>query len=304
MSNPELKRIKNKNIDRVKWDRCVSASPVPLIYAQSEYLDRVAPNWEALVAGDYSYIMPLIVKRKLGISFLLQPIFAQQHGIFPKADTNIQNLFFAYLHKHFSYISINLNSQHSEPFPEKFEISRRDNFILDLSADYADLEKQYSNHARRQIRKTEAHKVSVVQGIQPEEYIRLKNDATQHQLSKSSMQTLQQLIEYGYSKGIGTIYAAYTPENTLCSATFFLFAGNRVIYLNAASSEEGKSNSSMYRIVDQFIREHSGKNLTLDFEGSSIPGIARFYSGFGAIPEYYYRLKLNRLPIPLRWIIK
>lgn len=303
MSNSEIKRIKNENIDRLKWDRCVAASPIPLIYAQSEYLDLISPNWEALIAGDYSYIMPLIIKRKFGIAFVLQPIFAQQHGIFPEANTEIQNQFFAYLQKHFSYISINLNTFHSEPFPEKFEYSRRNNFILDLSAEYAEIETHYSKHARRQIRKAEDLKVNVIQGIQPEEYIRLKNQATQNKLSKSSMKTLQRIIEFGV-KRTSTIYAAYTPENTLCSAAFFLFAGERVVYLNAASNEEGKNNSSMYRIVDQFIKEHSGEKLTLDFEGSMIPGIARFYSGFGAIPEHYFGLKMNRLPIPLRWLIK
>jgi len=132
----------------------------------------------------------------------------------------------------------------------------------------------------------------------------LKNLATGNKLPKPSMLTLQRLIEYGQSNGNGSIYAAYGPDNTLCSAAFFYFAGKRVLYLNAASSDEGKANSSMYQIVDQFIREHSGSALTLDFEGSSIPGIARFYSGFGAESEHYYSLKMNRLPIPLRWLKK
>jgi hypothetical protein len=36
--------------------------------------------------------------------------------------------------------------------------------------------------------------------------------------------------------------------------------------------------------------------MTLDFEGSNIPGIARFYKGFGALPQTYYSLHQNRLP--------
>ncbi|MDP2115636.1 MAG: hypothetical protein Q8K69_16440, partial [Bacteroidota bacterium] len=71
-----------------------------------------------------------------------------------------------------------------------------------------------------------------------------------------------------------------------------------------ASNEEGKKVNAMHKIVDQFIQEHSGSLLTLDFEGSSIPGIARFYAGFGSEPEQYYCLKSNRLPIPLRWFKK
>ena len=304
MSNSEIRLIRNKDIDRTKWDSCVTQSAIPLVYVQSGYLDIVSPDWDALVWGDYNYIMPLVIKRKLGISFLLQPIFAQQHGIFPEAGATIQNTFLSYIRDHFRYISIHLNAGHSEPFPEEFKVEHRDNFILNLSPSYKELRSNYSKHARRLIRKADDNKVLVKRGLQTNAYIDLKNLATGNKLPQSSMQTLQRLIEYGYSSGNGTIYAAYTPDNTLCSAAFFYFATKRVLYLNAASTDEGKANSSMFKIVDQFISEHSGSGLTLDFEGSSIPGIARFYAGFGAEVEQYYCLKLNRLPIPLRWLKK
>jgi hypothetical protein len=35
-----------------------------------------------------------------------------------------------------------------------------------------------------------------------------------------------------------------------------------------------------------------------------IPGVARFYSGFGATAETYFQLKFNRLPLPFRWFKK
>ncbi len=304
MSNPEINIIRNKDIDYRKWDQCLASSATPLVYAQSAYLDIISPGWDALIADDYAFIMPLIIKKKLGVLFLLQPIFAQQHGIFPEPDQNIQNIFLTYIRDHFRYVTIHINSCHPEPFPEGFEVSHRKNLILNLAPSYDELKINYSKHARRQIRKTDENKVFVMKGIQPKEYLDLKNLASESKLSKQSMQTLHRLIEYGYSHGKGMIYAAYSENNSLCSAAFFFFEGSRVIYLNAASTEEGKNNSSMFKIVDLFIQEHSGSSLTLDFEGSSIPGIARFYKGFGAEQEQYYGLKMNRLPIPFRWLIK
>ena len=74
--------------------------------------------------------------------------------------------------------------------------------------------------------------------------------------------------------------------------------------MNALSSKEGKELRAMFFLIDQYIQMNAEKELTLDFEGSTLPGIARFFSGFGATPETYYRMKHNRLPVPFRWIKK
>jgi hypothetical protein len=304
MNNPEICFVKNKDIDYQKWDHCVQSSENFRVYAISWYLDMVSPNWAGLILGDYLYVMPLVIKQKFGISFLLQPIFAQQHGIFPEANQSIQSSFLNFIHDQFKYININLNSSHAEPFSEGFFVQAKSNFVLSLSSLYDELKKNYSKHTIRQIRKAEDNKVFVNKGLTSNEYLDLKNLANQNNLPKQSMQTLKRLIEYGNSHGNGEIYAAYNQNNTLCAAAFFFFSGRRAIYLNAVSSEEGKRTNAMHKIVDQFIQDHSDSSLLLDFEGSMIPGIARLYEGFGSKPEQYYCLKLNRLPIPFRWLIK
>ena len=59
-----LRHIKHADIDKVKWDSVTLNSANGLIYNLSSYLDVVAPNWEALILGDYKAIMPLPVKKK------------------------------------------------------------------------------------------------------------------------------------------------------------------------------------------------------------------------------------------------
>lgn len=304
MSNPEIRFVKNKDIDYQKWDQCIARSIVPLIYAQSWYLDLISPNWDALVSDDYAFVMPLIIKRKFGISFLLQPIFAQQHGIFPETDKAIENNFLSTIRDQFRYITIYLNASHFEPFPEGYKVLPRTNFILKLSPSNSDLKNNYSKHTRRQIKKAEDNKVIIIKGLQTSEYLDLQISVNKNNLLQPTMQTLKRLIEYGLLHETGIIYAAYNQHNTLCAAAFFIVSGQRVTYLNAVSTEEGKNISAMHKIIDQFILEHSGTPLTLDFEGSVIEGIARFYKGFGAEKEQYFCLKSNRLPIPLCWLKK
>jgi hypothetical protein len=53
------------------------------------------------------------------------------------------------------------------------------------------------------------------------------------------------------------------------------------------STAEGKQKQSMSFLLDKFIELHAEKELVLDFEGSSLSGIARFYAGMGAVNECF-----------------
>jgi hypothetical protein len=58
----------------------------------------------------------------------------------------------------------------------------------------------------------------------------------------------------------------------------------------------------MHFLFDNIIYQFAGHNMFLDFEGSEIESIARFFKGFGSDKVNYYRLKLNRLPFFLKWM--
>jgi hypothetical protein len=51
----------------------------------------------------------------------------------------------------------------------------------------------------------------------------------------------------------------------------------------------------MFAVVNKVIKENSGQNKVLDFEGSMIEGIARFFQGFGAVAENYYRVQKSKI---------
>ena len=67
------------------------------------------PGWEALISENYEYIMPLPVKSKYKIPYLVQPILTQQLGIFSKNKIN-ENIIEEFIKEipYFSY-EINLN---------------------------------------------------------------------------------------------------------------------------------------------------------------------------------------------------
>ena len=43
-------------------------------------------------------------------------------------------------------------------------------------------------------------------------------------------------------------------------------------------------------IIDHYIKMNVQKKKILDFEGSNIPGLKRFYQGFGAVEKNYIHI--------------
>ena len=60
-----IQLLKHNEIDKPRWDECIQNSPNGLIYAYSWYLDFISPKWEAMVRGDYEFIMPLTCKKNM-----------------------------------------------------------------------------------------------------------------------------------------------------------------------------------------------------------------------------------------------
>jgi len=132
------------------------------------------------------------------------------------------------------------------------------------------------------------------------DYVRFKKNNPVVPLQDIHYRMLTRVMESAFERGIGEIYAAFIGQGELCAAAFFIHANGKVFYLSAASNESGKTNRAMFGIVDQFINDNSESHLILDFEGSSIESIARFYAGFGATRCVYQQLVVNQLP----WYLK
>jgi len=296
-----LKYLEHKNIDYKKWDHCIENAGNSRVYAMSWHLDRTAGIWDALVWGDYDVVMPLPYRKKWGIKYIYQPLFSQQLGIFPHPPEFILKQFYSALIHHFRYADTQINSKNNQ-VSGPITFLPRDNYLLNLSKNYHEIASGFSKNSSRNIKKAHKNSLSFVAGIRIEDYLDFKRNNLPANLPDDTFKKLKSIIALGQYKGIGEIYGVYTNENALCAAVYFCRWKERVIYMNAATSLKGKELRGMFFLLDQFIQENAGSNLLLDLEGSTIPGVARFYAGFGAIPETYYQLKFNRLPLPFKWM--
>jgi hypothetical protein len=256
----------------------------------------------ALVKGDYEYVMPLPVRKRFGYTYIFQPAFCQQMGVFGKVAVSkeINDAFFSQVKKHFSYAEINAHSNY--PASADGCIMRK-NYLLDLNPPYEDLEKKFSRSAIRNIKKAKALDVSIAKHPNPTDLVDLFEKRYGHTLaSQEDLAGIKKYFEHSVKVGTGHFYYAKTSDGQTVASSGYITYKNRVIFLMNGNLQAGLDSGATHLLKSRAIQYFAGNNLLMDFEGSDNPDFARFYEQYGATAtDNYPFFVLNSLPQPLRW---
>lgn len=335
-----MQHFKHHQIDKKKWDTCISSSKENIIYAFSWYLDCVCPFWEGFILEDneqnYLAVMPLPVKKKYGISFLQVPLFAQQLGVF--STKKLSNLEFkaslVLLQKKFQLVSnYPFNTTNYEDFKTEFEEvfdkSNLKNFKthhLSLNQNYLKTRQNYKKDTKYRINQAQKQNFETLKGNDIdlvwqffESTIFLENG-----ISKQSEPTLKSLFKILKEKGLAELYYIQKKNNEgkreilsgilLIKSESFYQTNNqnhsiiKWIYLfNAAKSKD----ESRRWFLDKFIQEKSKQEKDviqlLDFESAQEKEVARFYASFGSEEKLFFVVDYNALSFHVKiaqWIIR
>ena len=286
-----------KNIDKQKWDECISNSVNHLVYAEAWYLDSVRPEkWDALILNDYEAVMPLPLKSKMGLTYLQQPIWTQQLGVFSKKEITKKLVtdFINTVPKKMAMVSLNFNEKNQI---DSKNISSKTNLILDLSPSYEKLQSHFSTNTKRNISKAIKENLSIsFESKDVDEFINFFKQNIQNPISVLHYSTLENIITASINNDKGFI-ALVKHNNEIVATAFILKSHNRLIYRTGTSNPNGKELKAMFLLVDAIIQQYAKTTYLLDFEGSEIEGVARFYKGFGSsnTPYYYYKKYNNKL---------
>jgi len=302
--SPVIRFLTNKEIDKACWDECIKQSPNRLLYARTFYLDNMAPGWDALIGENYDWVFPITARRKYGISYLSQPPLSQQLGVFAKPNViapfaNIVE----WLKQYYRFWEINVNySTDTRLILPPVKISAATNFLLDLSADYKSMTAKYQKDLKKNIKRSERLQL-------------------RYQETNDYHKPIELFIKY-YSGRLGNIKAkdytnfsnicgnrsqknkllvrkAVNSSNEILSIALLFIDGKRLYNLMNATTEAGRKAEANHFLFDSIIREFAGTHFILDFEGSDVPGINKFYKNFGGENQPFYLLKYNNLPWPL-----
>lgn len=299
-----IRFLEHNEIDKDRWDAWIQACPYKTPYARSWYLDLVSPGWAALI-DDEGFVMPLPLRRKFGITYVPRPYYAQQLGLFGEEEPGPERIsaFLLALPPHIRLADLSLNEK-NQPTSMAGLLKLQTNFILQLENSLENLRKNYSENVRRNIRNAAQHSLVCVETKVEEELLHLKWGNKPEKMKQDQLLLAQKIIRTSLGQDSGTIWQAMHPDGEVLASVFFLFDGSRYVYLISASSKRGKEMFAMFLLLDHFIQTRAGSNFVLDFEGSEIPGIARFFAGFGAENHPYPVIRINRLPWFYRMLMK
>lgn len=299
-----IRYLKHHRINKEKWDEAIEKSQFRVVYAMSWYLDRVCPGWEALVEGNYRSVFPVTGNRKFGIHYLYQPFFTQQLGLFSTKKEGDIHKFIDAIPRKYKFIQIALNEKN--PLSEcNWKKVTNQTFHLDLDQEIEDIRKDYSENTKRNLKKAQKHAIKIIRNDRFSDLIRLFRENRGGELKNLKDRhfiMLLDVMEESHRRDMGFAWSVYTEKGDYCAGAFFLESFDRYIFLFSATDDTARKNGAMAALIDHFIKQHCNRKVILDFEGSNLRNLARFYSGFGAKPVDYNGLVINRLPKPIRWL--
>jgi hypothetical protein len=291
--------LKHADIDEGKWDKCIADSPNGLIYAHSYYLDIMSKNWDALILNDYEAVMPLTWNKKFGISYLRQPPFTQQLGIFGNIvfDEEITDLFISKALQTFPFAEINLNYANEY----KNNAAKKCNLILHLNRSFHEIENDFRKDFVNQIKK---NKLNYESSDDIEKVIQLFKENYGHRLriAQNAYHHWFSLCKHLHSTGEILVRKVLSAKGELISIALLLKDQRRIYYVMSATLPAGRKQHANYFLLYHLIKEFAGQDLIFDFEGSEISSIKSFFLKFGPVEQPYPFVKINNLSFPKKWM--
>ncbi|MBV9960872.1 MAG: GNAT family N-acetyltransferase [Parafilimonas sp.] len=292
-----LQLLPSFQIDKEKWNDCLANSASPLIYSSASYLDQMTDNWDGIVGDDYDVIMPVPWRKKAGIKYCYDVPFIQQLGVFGKSvqQQDIE-ICIKLLTRAYKYGDYPLN------FMNNYGIGKSsNNYMLSLASNYRSTSSFYSDNLKVNLAKAEKHSFKYVDASAEEAISIFQNLYAGKFLhvTKNVYLNFYKLCT-AKAKENNLIVRKATLNEDVMAINLLLKDKFRLYNLMPSTTAEGKKISAGHFLLDNIIKEFSQTGLILDFEGSDIKGIERFYKSFGAINQPYYKIHFNRLPLLLR----
>lgn len=273
-----LKYVSAQNIDLEKWQKLVHQASDASIFCNHWYLSQLC-SWDAIILGDYLGAIALPTRTHFGIKQLYQPPFLQHCSWFG-TECNANEL--SSLLKR-SFQDIRINSYTALGLQNR----KRRNIELPLNASAQMIHAAFKKDLKKNLRKTEGV-LHIQTTDDPSTSIELYKEAygELNELTTDNYRSFRALFGTAYDKGHSICYSAYHDDEVVASLCFMKF-NDRLHYVLGAPNKKGKELNALSHVFWHIIKQYENSPMVIDFEGSTIESVARFYNSFGSTETFF-----------------
>jgi len=293
--------LRNKEIDRVKWDACIENSCNGTLYAMSWYLDSVAEHWDALIEGDYEIVFPITYIKRFGINILYTPHCIQQLGIFAEQQLPEATLtaFLKAIPKKFLYGKLQLNSKNILSPDCGFQIRNRVNIEQELWSSIHTLRKSYGRNITENLRKARKNSIYIVPSNDYRRTIetyRANRGKERYYIGEKYYKSAYKLMETMAEKQLLVIHESYNAADLFVAGVIAAPFKNKIVLMQLGSTSEGYRTGATSLLLDSILERFAEEKEICDFEGSNTESVAYFYAGFGGSIVHYPEVSIANIP--------
>lgn len=286
----QVKIIERKAIDQERWDELVRRTEAS-VYNQVHYLDALSENWCAVISGDYCGALAVPYSVRLGVKGIFTPNFIRAldwMGEKPDDFSRVEAL----LKKHFKRADFNTNQQ-------LFSTSRE--LVYQYFDTIDDLE--LGSQTRRSIKKFEKTGLPIekmeMEAVLPLVVSELREKVKS--LKDVDFKRFENLLLH-YDRTSCTCYGV--KGETIHAGIILIEWNNEVLYIKGGVDGFGKQNGLMHALMHDAIKRALSNGRKFSFEGSFVPTVRQFNTGFGAKDKTYYSWKWDNAPWWFRFLLK
>jgi len=273
------------------------------LYQNAWWLDAVCGNnWDAVFMDDNKAALAYPIKKKYSLKLIQMPMLTLGLGALPIKKTeelltkippfDLLDLYFLPGVKADSLKGFKQNTRYSYHLQD---ISNTEKVFAN-----------FSSSTRQQIRKAEKT-VKVIESTSVETLYKMISNTFKRQDKKTpyTLAYVKSIHEACSKNKCGKILVAKDTEGNIHGSCFLAWDKQTAYYVMGGSDPKFKSSAAYSLIIWEAIKEASKHSKEFDFCGSSIPSIAKFFSGFGGeqVPSLHLK-KVNSKALKLVLALK
>ena len=171
-------------------------------------------------------------------------------------------------------------------------------YWVDIRRGYGHFLQTSASHVRREVKKADESGIVIKVENNPETVIAILKAAKPEAAADIPAHFFDALClnsRHFFEKKQSRCLIAYDGDQPVAGIIFFFFK-KKMIYYQGSTLPGHKNSGAMTKIIAESVRLFGEGHDWLDFDGSMLEPIERFFRGFGAEPVRYGQFTLDRLP--------